>query len=400
MFSHRRTWADYAALVDIGSGSVTVSVIYNGTKRADSIEFLWTHQERLRLKDTQAEGGGKPLLSALLNAMLALGSDGQVALRAHNPHGVIKTLQVSVSAPWSYTITKRVNLHKDEEFTLTEDLVKDLLLTAEKKTTNDITENEVARSLELDIATKALLEIRANDYIVPSVSTQRAHSLHLATASVIVQTYLLEAITEVQQKVLPGAELQLFSAILQFYLVLRESHPEMSEYCLVSVTLEATEIGIVRDGVLTFTTHEPTGIVSLAREIAAITETPVSEVYGQLSGTTWQDYSKSTPAATAAKLDTVFKTYIDKVASLFLQTGDDFTVPKTIYLHSAGYTHDVFSSLIDHGAENATGLKHIVHDIDQELQNVLQDKPEKTTIQHISGTFFHTYGNDSRFTFL
>ena len=74
--------------------------------------------------------------------------------------------------------------------------------------------------------------------------------------------------------------------MLVFYCVLRQLAPDTTEVCLIDITHEATEIGIVRDGILKYVTHVPFGTFTIARDIASLCKVPNEEALAYLRGNT------------------------------------------------------------------------------------------------------------------
>ncbi len=396
MFEKQRSQREYAALLDIGSGSVTASIVFSD-HTANTVEIVWTHHERHLLKETDPKFGNKPLLTVLLQAILTLGSEGLATLKTYDSRARINRLQISVSAPWSYTITKSVRISKDSPFLISKSLLDDVRATAEEKITADIDENQIARSLELTIVTRSITELLANGYQIDQMQQQEVNSLSLKLSSVIIQDYLHKAIKEARDKVLPKTKLQIFSTILQLYYVIQDLHKEMCEYCIISITLEATEIGVVRDGVLTYSTHESYGIFNLVQEIAQIQNVPLSEVYAKIQqGALLDNQSGKVGEA----VTDIFQKYQKKVTALLQQTGDGFTIPKSVYIHATGSTENALKPHIELATQRATGFVHIVHTVADEIQIPSASGTADTTIQDVSGYFFHRYGHDTRFSYL
>lgn len=104
----------YGAILDIGSGSVGVAIVASDPLQKNP-EIVWSHRERMLLRDTDTiEQSAKHITTALLNTILTLGSEGIRALRQHEKNSSIETMQVTISAPWSYTITKTVSYTHEE----------------------------------------------------------------------------------------------------------------------------------------------------------------------------------------------------------------------------------------------------------------------------------------------
>jgi hypothetical protein len=171
-----------------------------------------------------------------------------------------------------------------------------------------------------------------------------------------------------------------------YYHILKHLTPDTTDCCLVDITNEATEIGIVRDNILRHTSHVPYGAFTLAREIAAMTDLPKEEAYAFLRGGSAFVLQKLT-ASKQAELKAIVSAYQDKVADLFKQTGDTLSIPKTIYLHRDADSEPFFLEHISAAATKATGMKHTLQPITTELlggTNTTND-----TAMLLSSAYFH-----------
>ena len=290
MFGEKRDDLEYAALLDIGSGSVTVSII-SSTRSKERIEYIWSQQEKLALSSQRRNelDQSKYILTAVMSAMLALGSEGLIALRSYDSRGRINSLQCSIAAPWSYTINKNVRVAKEKPFTLSKQLLQDVLHSAERKINVDLQESEVAASLQLILANRSVAQVSANDYPIKYIQNQQILSLEVSLLSVVMQEYLQAAIKKNQQTVLPDAKLKIYSFMNILYYMLRNIRNDINECCLVNLTYDAVEIGLMREGILHFSTHEPYGVSHYICDIAEIIDTSPSEILGWLESGHWHD---------------------------------------------------------------------------------------------------------------
>ena len=401
MFIRKRKNVEFAALIDIGSGSVSVSVVYSNIDTND-FEIIWSHRENILLKQIHnSEGTTKHIMTAYMNAVLTLGKEGLQTLYTFDNKAVIKTLQVSVSAPWSYTISKRATIVKEDLFVITPSLIHELTTAAEEKITDELLENEITEALDLQTVNRSVAKILANGYELGSVSKQKAKSLELRLLSVVIQKHLKKTILESRDAVLPKAEVKIFSFVNMIYYVLCAIRPEMQEYCIVNQTFEATEIGIVRDGVLTYSTHTPFGIVTYARNIANVLGITTEEVFGLLeSGQLLPRIEKLTKEkkVLCQEIDNQYKQLL---CELLAETGDGFTIPKSIFLQTSPKMFDYFKTTIDSATEQASGFKHIVHNLDTEHTTAgefISESLKHRNVKWVSGIFFHKYCHDTRFT--
>ena len=400
LFTTEGTEPRFIALLDIGSASVTGTILFS--PHHDEPTVVWSTQEQILLKQITSRGNtGKHLISALMNVVLELGQDGLQALRADHPRAKIERLQVSVAAPWSYTITKQARYEKEQSFQFTNTLYEDLIHKLEQTVTEELHEHEVSDHLGLTVASRTITSILANGYQVAAPHRQPIESLYLSLSNTVIQNYLDEAIRDAHNKVVPQSELQISSFILLLYYVIQELHQEMQEYCIINQTMEATELGIVRNGELVYSTHEPYGIVTLGRDLSEPFGVSLEEVYGFIqAGDFTHRYEKLSTEKQAA-VDSILATYHATISELLKQTGDSFTIPKTIYIHTASCTYDFFAEHVEAGATSATGLHHIVHNIDQEvLAKVTGLQPnhsDRSCVELISGFYAHTHKINPRF---
>jgi hypothetical protein len=116
------------ALIEIGSGSVLGSIVCSYPSKQHP-EIIWTKREFATLTaDFDFARSIKAMLTALMNVAIGIDNEGRDALRSTIGDHQIETLQVSISAPWAYTISKVIEYESDESFTITDSLIKTLLI--------------------------------------------------------------------------------------------------------------------------------------------------------------------------------------------------------------------------------------------------------------------------------
>lgn len=388
MFGNNTSFGHYSILLDIGSGSVSLSVLDDNKKH----QVVWRNRESLLLKklDTD-EKVKKEILTALTNLLLKLHNEGIVELQKNGPTVDFTNVQITVAAPFMHTVTKRVQYSSDKPFPFTANLKSTLLKKAEEKIKDD--EQYVSSQVSLMPVSRVLLAEYANGYKVSKPDKQLVSEVELVLLNHLIDKKIYEGIVEIQEKLFPNTSIEFFSFITALHHTVQGLHPEMSECCLVNQTLEATEVGIVRDGVLTYSTHSGKGISELVRNLADIFASPLEEMFYSLQSETFQLKYQKLSKKKQTKVDSILKNYQADIAELFDQTGDKHTIPKSIYLHTNSCTYDFFAQRIERGAENATGFQHIVHNLDAAmlLATGSQEATKKSCIELISRRFFHTF---------
>ncbi len=367
----------YGVLIDIGSGSVLTAIVRSDSKKTHP-EIVWSKREYtpLRNKATMADTA-KSVMTSLINALMALDGEGRNALYEKTKQQKIQHLQVTISAPWACTVTKTISYKNETPFEITEEIIEELIRTAEKKVTEEMNELEKMNDNNLVIVTKNTLRVLANGYATDVRSKQLAQDIKLFQASVAVQKNIISAISDAKEKIFPALTIFQSSFILAYYFVISELSDKYAEYCIVDITYEATEIGIIRDGILTYTSHIPFGAFSLARELASVLNVPLEE---------------------ASEIEKIFTAYEKKLTLLFSETGDSLAIPKKIYIHANFSTEEFFTKKILSSASSATKMHHIAIKVTNELLSRKYSKEIKEeflsqngdTALLISAQFFHT----------
>ena len=395
----------YGVIVDIGSGSVLVSIIASDIEKPFP-EIIWSKREYTPLrKSFTPTDAAKSVMTSLMNAMMALDSAGRKQFQEVAKGQKLEYLQVTVAAPWSYTVTKTISYKQEETFEVTKTLLEELLRTASKKVEEEMLENEKVQDLGLSIIAKTTLQVIGNGYPITVTGKQKANTLKVIQASSVAQEYLLDAILDAQDKILPSTELSQYSFMLPYFFVIQDIVPPGTDYCLVDLTYEATEIGIVREGVLTYCTHTPYGAFTLAREISEALGVPLEEAYSYLTNEELSEFANTLSEAKKEAIKNIFLNYQIHLSELFKETGDELTVPRRIYIHGNLQTEPFFNAQVQAAATMATKMPHSAHNVTGELltkkfpEEVTQSlkQANQDTALLISAQFFHTREYQDRF---
>ncbi len=405
LFSSQKNSVRYGALVDIGSGSVLAAIL-KSDPRSTHPEIIWSKREYVPLRNTTSlQDSAKHVMTSLMNALMLLDSEGRKVYQAVASTQRLPEVQVTIAAPWSYTVTKDISYTHANGFTLSQELVEELLRTAEQKVAEELAAQERVEQLGLTIITRSVVGLIANGYAIDQPSNQEVKTLKIYEANAIAQDYLVKAIGEVCEKLLPSAKIQLFSFILVFYTIIRHLEGLTSEYCLVDITYEATELGVIRDGILQHTTHTPFGAFSIAREIAAALAVPLEEAYSYLYTSDPTNNLTNVSSDKKADLQRIFDSYEEQVSLLFHETGDALAIPKKIFIHGNLRTEPFFTARISDAAKRATKSSHVVQSASvavldtfypDDLAIALRDSALDTALL-ISSQFFHMIDNHHKF---
>lgn len=358
-----------AAVVDIGSGSVGIALVLSQPD-APQPEIIWSYREYSLIKDMESTSWSlKEIETALVNAFLRFSSEALPLLQNHEADVKhVTQLVAAIAAPWSYTVTKTITYAEAQPFTVTESLIEELSATAHRKALESLLQEKMLTENGVATIETQTIAVVANGYTLTEYDGVTARDLCIYELSAHAHKRVVDALEDARSKILPRATLHTRSFMMQFYMYLHDSAPDTDHCCLVDVTSEATEIGIVRDDILHHTTNSPYGSYSLAREIAALTKVPKEVAYTYLrGGETFIEDKLSTKKLD--ELKEILASYRTKLTELFSQTGDRLAIPKDIFIHCDADTERFFIEHIAAAAKAATGMTHAVHPISSVFVN-------------------------------
>ncbi len=404
-FSKAEDEIRYGIIVDVGSGSVLAAIV-ESDKDQMSPKIIWSKREFIPLRQVNSLNQTvKSIMATLVSVLMMVDSEGRKKLREHASGSKISTLQVTMAAPWSFTVTKTISYKNDKKFTISEHFLTDLLSMARQKVLEELKENENVQELGLEIVSRITTDVVANGYSIKVTGKQTADAIKVVELSNITYKVLSDEVREIQAKMFRTTNLRQYSFMTPFFYTIVDLYPDAMESCLVDVTYEAVEIGVVRNGTLQYCTHTPYGIISLAREIAATLSVTLEEAKNYLIEPDLKIILNKYSDKQKEEIKTIFEAYKNRLMDLFKETGDKLSIPKTIFIHTDSLFAPFFKQQIVEALKTITKSSHMVYNVTGELitkyysedQQVLIKDQKQDTAMLISAQFFHTHPNDEQF---
>ena len=403
LFSNKNSSERVGAIIDIGSGSVLVAIVvsHSGKKKPT---VVWSHREQAPLRTIESlDQSAKSVMTSLVNALLQFDSKGRQALHDYSKHARIEEVQCCICAPWAYTVTKNITYNQNESFEITKALIESLIESAEKSTQAELAENEAATELGLTIITRSTLDTLANGYRVAIGTEGKATELQISQVSVVTQQYLVDHLTDLKHKIFSDKPLHKLSYMLALYSVTDELFHDSGDFCLVDVTYEATEIGIVRDGTLTYSTHIPFGSFSLARELAHSTSLPLLQSFQSLHDGYPLPCMSTLSESQQKDIEAALEAYMIRLKDLFAETGDDLSIPKRIYVHTENELEPLYEHLITRAVTAVLKTAPTIKPLSSLLTGmveVIHPEQNTDTAMLVAAKFFHTQNVRRNFEYL
>lgn len=347
-------------VIDIGSGSVGAAIVVSDNTRSNP-EIIWSNRQFVLIKDSENLNMSlKQILTTIVNICLEIGGNGIKSLHQYNQSMTITSVQVTMRAPWTYTIIKNIHFQDDNPFDVNEYFIENLSKIATKHSTNFVEENKIFHENHLEVIDTQTTGITINGYTVRHPKNINTSEVSITHITAITHQKIFNILTDSIDKILPNVTIKTHSFMYVYYDVMKHIKPDISEVCLIDITSEATEIGIIRDGILTYVSHVTFGAFSIAREIAQACNIPKEEAYIYMkddASITESNLSKKTKK----ELCVILESYEKQISDLFKNTGDALAVPNTLFLNCNTETEAFFLTRVQNASKKSTGLIHKTH---------------------------------------
>ncbi len=382
----------YGFLIDIGSGSVAFGIVKSSPGKA-APELLWETREYIPVKELKSvDESSRAIVSTLTDMALTVSGDGLSALRkdANDKSARISETQVTISAPWSYCVSQPIKYEQDEPFHISHGLISELARAAGEEAVKIFQETHPELHKEIVITSKSVLNVTASGYRLDQINGQQSKDMQMNQITTLVNRVLYDAVKELNNKLFSGVPLHVTGNLLAFYKTARDIKPHKQDVCLINVTSEATQLGIVRDGSLKYCTHTSFGSASIAREFANATGSPLAEVRQSLDR-----FNKMSPTHDTVA---IVNAYVEKISELFKETGDALSIPRIIYLLAEPAVIDFLSPLIEKAGSSTTKSPVVIYPASE--LTLSKDKKANDNALQIASYFFHTQQGQLHFEYL
>ncbi len=259
---------ELAILVDIGNSSVTSSLAL--FLKRDKPIFLSLSKEAFVLDEKTS--GEK--LFAELSSVLEKVIPGaiNIGLKNRNLRGRSKSVSkslVSFSSPWFLSKSKNVNISEDKPFVITPNFLAAVSNNEEELFKKDLAKNN-STGVSFEIIDKSIIHTKINGYAQDDILGKRTKQLEAYLSMSAIPKNISDKIDEILIKntSINSDEIFTHTFPLISFSVIRDIFPADSNFMVMDVTGDVTDLTLVSDGILAQTTSFPSGRNFILRQIA------------------------------------------------------------------------------------------------------------------------------------
>ncbi len=319
---------EMSLMLDVGNGSITGALVL--FKKDKKPEFLYSLEVPFVVPEkpssTKLIEDMTPLLNTLLETIYAQGFKSKYWDKKAKT--VFKVL-VAFSSPWFVSKTKHITLAKEKDFVITQSLIDSIIKDEEAIFKKEIDENN-----DYKVIDSSIVHTRINGYTLETSIGKKTKSLDAYLYMSMVSQNVIKKIEDVVLKHfhIHESDIHIHTFPLISFSVVRDIFSANSDFVLIDVTSEVTDLTLVEGDVIKYSASVPSGKNFLLRQIMK-----TFSITPELSESTLNLFiNEKLNNEDSQKMEEVILN-VEKEWSIYLENGlselsSEFTLPSSVYL--------------------------------------------------------------------
>jgi hypothetical protein len=383
---NKKSSTTYGAIIDIGSGSVGVGIV-----ESDHTEplpkLIYTHRELMRINQEQVDREEKlrQMRETFFSAGLALSTDGLKELTSYNKNARIRRILVTVSSPWAHTVSRKISYTHEKPVKVSRSLIENLVTDTEERAEEELNQSGIVGELGLHVVERATVDTRINGYDITDPIGLTGTEIELSHIIGLIPEEILETVYEIQEKVLTDTKLSAHTFMLVNYCIIRDVMPKTHSLCIVDVTGESTEVGLVSDGTLLETRHAPYGSHTLLRDVSHSANATAEHALSLIRGYVEETLSKEEHE----RVEKYIEPFMNEVKSTCRALRQTQTIPSLITVTALPQLEDFFKKTIPLAIKDTTESQHTLIETTREALKEMPSFANDDLFIGLGSRFFH-----------
>lgn len=331
-------------LIDIGNGSLSTSIVTGA--HSSKPTFVCTSKTNFPLLENVDSQRLVVGLESVLDSCL---EDMLKSLKDHKTLSSFQIMRVlvSFSSPWFLLKTKYLHLVQDKSFVITHSFLTDIVKKEEKAFEYEIaTQGDSQNKEAFEIIEKSIVNTRINGYSITDPIGKRTKIFEAFLCMSIVEKKIMKKIVSLVEKHLHLSKDDLITHTFPLieFAVLRDLHKNLSDFLMIDITGEVTDVTLVKNDVVVKTASFPSGRNTILRQIAKTNNVSLEIAESQLH---LFHENKLADGESASIQNLMF--IVENEWSVYLENAlgelsSDFNIPPKVFLTAE---EDVASIYID-----------------------------------------------------
>lgn len=347
---------EVSLLLDIGNGSITGAVVL--FRKNQKPEFLYSLEvpfiipEKPNISKLVEEMSG--LLQTLLDETM---KQGWRHSYWRNKTKKIDGCLVSFSSPWFVSKTKHIELSNSTPFVITKDFIDDIVKKEEESFKKELISTEDNNDT-FEVIEKSVVHTKINGYTLENTLGKKTKSLDAFLYMSIVSSSIISKVKSMifKNTHISNEKILIHTFPLVSFTVIRDVYSASSDFIIIDITAEVTDITLVQNDVIKKSVSIPSGRNFVIRQImksfgvaSEIAESTLSlYVQGRLNS---EDQEK---------IEAVFVD-VEKEWSIYLENGlielsPEMILPGNVYLTADEDVSDIYLKFLKLSKTDSTAM--------------------------------------------
>ncbi|PIP86741.1 hypothetical protein COV42_00745 [Candidatus Campbellbacteria bacterium CG11_big_fil_rev_8_21_14_0_20_44_21] len=317
-----------ALIFDIGSGSVAGALLEFSPQKNPKI--LYSRREDIKFQKNLQGARFKKEMYKSLGLVL---EDLRKNILANSGHlRVFRRALCSLASPWFISETDFIKIEKEKPFLVTEEFLSKNILEAEKRfEDSSLAKYGSDRKQESEIIEKKIVDIRLNGYKTDEPLGKESQSVELSVFLSMSQKSVLDDIEDLVLEFFHLENLAYHSFGLVSFSAARDMYDRVSNFLLLDITGEVTDVSLIREKNIVKTISFPQGKNSVIRGLAKDLKIESGEAHSKLRLLFSSSLKKPNEEALRKKIEKHRSLWLQEFQKSLDFLSDGLSLPSTIF---------------------------------------------------------------------
>ncbi len=329
---------EIVALFDIASDGVTGSLVAFTKNKPPLI--IYSHKEVIAFPKSDTARAAKMTINALKTSFELLEKEGcKNASQGIHPKD-ITTIHCFFASPWFLSQTRSIKLKRPDSFTVTEQLVRDLVATERKVFLDEMKSG-------VEVVEETILSASLNGYATATPYKKNAREVEISLYVSVISKTLHQSVRDTLEKHYGKHRAIFFHTFpLALFSTMRDAHTQYSNFLTVDIASEVTDIGIVKNDVLAQVVTVPLGRNHFVNALADKFSGSAAHGLSLLQLYSEQKADMNTTQIIAETLKEAEVTWLGVIQESLAEHATDLFVPDTMFIAVEASLEHYFENLL------------------------------------------------------
>jgi hypothetical protein len=348
IFGSKSHFEEVSIVTHIGNGSITGALV--AFKKGNPPVFLYTARKSFELVEkidsSKLFEGMNNLLDEILMDIMDNGfKHSNLKGRKKTPHRAV----ITFSSPWFTLKAKHVTISQENLFVITEPFIEDVIKKEEENFIRELPSGEPSKqSANFLVIEKSIVHTKINGYPMKDSIGKKTKMFDAFLCMSLVNSEVIERINNIILKHthVPKEKTTMHTFPLVAFSTVRDIFSNNSNFVLMDVTSESTDLTLIEDEIITESISFPSGRNYILRKIAKEFDTPM-----EVAESTLHLYlSKKIEEDISLKIDSVLNE-IEKEWSIYfenalLELSPSMAIPPNVYMTAENDIATIYSGFM------------------------------------------------------